>query len=122
VYAIANDGKFVHGVKWCENSAPYPLQTILRKVEIAPIAAPQPFQTVEEAFPTGDKVFIIAGLYYGSIADIVDTSEVAKTGRIKVLVSLEDEPVITPPAKIAIEQYLPARIAANRCGEGYYGI
>ncbi|XP_077287870.1 5'-3' exoribonuclease pacman [Arctopsyche grandis] len=115
-YTSSTEGQLLHSVEWCTVPVLYPIQTVLTNIEVAPIARPKMYKTIEEAFPIGDSAFIIVGPFYGSMAEIVDLVEIAKTGRIKVNVITEPEPDITLPDMIAIHSYVPLRGAAAKCG------
>ncbi|KAJ8732983.1 hypothetical protein PYW07_015582 [Mythimna separata] len=69
---------------------------------------------VQEAYPPGDTVFLLTqGQHYGAHATVVD-SESIRSGRIKVLVREQSEPL--PTSYSSTSTYRAANHAAAACG------
>ncbi|XP_073951725.1 5'-3' exoribonuclease pacman isoform X1 [Choristoneura fumiferana] len=113
-YLIQDNVQMVLEPEWCSIPCGYAYQAVVADVREHVIQEAGKFSTPQEAYPPGDKVFLLtAGQYYGCMAQVVD-AEAVRSGRIKVQVTEKAEP--TPVVNAAIAPYRSANHAAASCG------
>ncbi|RVE39742.1 hypothetical protein evm_015608, partial [Chilo suppressalis] len=100
--------------EWCTIPCGYALHAVVKDVSAHIIQEATKFSTPQEAYPIGDKVFLLTqGQYYGCLASVVE-SETVRSGRIKVAVCERPEPA--PAVHAAACPYRSANHAAALCG------
>ncbi|CAG4976578.1 unnamed protein product [Colias eurytheme] len=112
-YTIQDNTSMVLEEEWCEMACGYALQATVANAKATMLKPPAKFLTPGEAYPAGDKLFLLTmGQYYGCLA--VVGAEAIRSGRIKVTVRECCEPVARPHA--AACPYRNANHAAAACG------
>ncbi|GBP27597.1 5'-3' exoribonuclease 1 [Eumeta japonica] len=114
-YLINNNSQVAVEPEWCTVPCGYALQAVVKDVHAHIAAVATRYSTPEEAFPPGDKVFLITqGPYYGCMAKVIDSDGVSRSGRIRVQVHERPEP--TASAHAYVPPYKSAHHAAAACG------
>ncbi|KAL4710442.1 hypothetical protein ACJJTC_008844 [Scirpophaga incertulas] len=114
-YIIQDKTEMTSEPEWCTVPCAYALQAVVKDVSAYIMQEPRRFSNPNDAFPTGDKVFLLSkGQYYGCLALVVD-SEQFRSGRIKVQVRDVPEPAVRQLA--APSPYHSAAAAGVFCGE-----
>ncbi|XP_072396590.1 5'-3' exoribonuclease 1 isoform X2 [Diabrotica undecimpunctata] len=89
-YSFSN-GKFKLEKQFSDNISCYPLQTVVFNIN-----AYDPLyhleKEVETIYPKDSVCFVLGNPYYGSQGVVLDASAVTKTGRIKIYISILEEP------------------------------
>ncbi|XP_026751467.1 5'-3' exoribonuclease 1 isoform X2 [Galleria mellonella] len=112
-YLIQDNSQIAIEPEWCQVPCGYALQAVVRAA-VDLHGAPTRYRTPQEAYPSGDTVFLLTpGQYYGCLATVID-SESIRSGRIKVQVQERAEPAPALPAAAA--PYRAAHHAAAACG------
>ncbi|CAH0700170.1 unnamed protein product [Spodoptera exigua] len=113
-YMIQDNVNMVQEPEWCSVPCGYALQAVVTDVRAHIIQEGGRFSTPQEAYPTGDSVFLLTqGQHYGAHATVVD-SECIRSGRIKVAVRERPQPAPRPHPAAA--PYRAANHAAAACG------
>lgn len=113
-YVIQDNTRMVSEPEWCSVPCGYARHAVLRDVSAFVMEGKGRFATPQEAYPAGDRVFLLTqGQYYGCLATVVD-SEAIRSGRIKVEVCDRAEPV--PAVHAAACPYRSANHAAALIG------
>ncbi|RVE42242.1 hypothetical protein evm_013101 [Chilo suppressalis] len=114
-YVIQDNTRMVSEPEWCTIPCGYALHAVVKDVSAHIIQEATKFSTPQEAYPIGDKVFLLTqGQYYGCLASVVE-SETVRSGRIKVAVCERPEPA--PAVHAAACPYRSANHAAALCGQ-----
>lgn len=108
-------GKLVLEKQFAENTSCFPLQTIVYNITVHD---PQSnvVKEVETIFPKNSICFTLANPFYGSQGVIQDSSQVAKTGRIKITISVLEEPDFSTVRNMfdnVFKKYKPAHSIAT---------
>ncbi|KAJ3594424.1 hypothetical protein NHX12_003731 [Muraenolepis orangiensis] len=102
-YVPLPDGSVVLQKQWSRQVLPYPYQTIV--------------QTLEELCPPSTIVFMVGHPYYGAMGEVLDSSDVIKEGRVRVVFNVPQEPqleaVIHNQHKYSV-RYSPGYMLASR--------
>lgn len=91
-YKFDQGSKIYRNVKtWNKVEGAYPMQTIVSDIKTYRKKMKEELP-IFEAFKTGTDVFMLGNKYYGSRGEVVDTSCFEKGGRIKVSLTVHEEP------------------------------
>ncbi|XP_028162339.1 5'-3' exoribonuclease 1 [Ostrinia furnacalis] len=113
-YMIQDNVAMVREPEWCSVACGYARHAVVTDVSAHVVAQTSRFHTPQEAYPPGDKVFLLTqGQYYGCLATLVE-SEGVRNGRMKVQVTERPEPV--PVLNSSAMPYRGANHAAAQCG------
>ncbi|CAG9784859.1 unnamed protein product [Diatraea saccharalis] len=113
-YVIQDNVQMVSEPEWCSIPCGYALHAVVKDVSAHIMQDVGKFSTPQEAYPPGDKVFLLTqGQYYGCLATVVESDSI-RSGRIKVCVRERAEPA--PAVHAAACPYRSANHAAALCG------
>ncbi|XP_060517739.1 5'-3' exoribonuclease 1 [Cylas formicarius] len=90
-YVFSHNGRVTLEKQFSENTANYPLQTVVSNIT-AYDSHPSAFRDIFDVFPEGCSCFTLSNPYYGSQGVVLNSKETIKSGRLKVLVSVKEEP------------------------------
>uniref|UniRef100_A0A671RYU7 5'-3' exoribonuclease 1 n=1 Tax=Sinocyclocheilus anshuiensis TaxID=1608454 RepID=A0A671RYU7_9TELE len=117
-YVIGQNGNVHLEKQFAKQVLPYPYQTIVKDIKAFDSSLAR-FKTLEELFPPGTVVFMVANPYYGAMGDVQDSSDVINEGRVRVVFSVPCEPqldaLIQSQHKYSVK-YCPGYVLASRLG------
>uniref|UniRef100_A0A673FXW9 5'-3' exoribonuclease 1 n=1 Tax=Sinocyclocheilus rhinocerous TaxID=307959 RepID=A0A673FXW9_9TELE len=117
-YVIGQNGNVHLEKQFAKQVLPYPYQTIVKDIKAFDSSLAR-FKTLEELFPPGTVVFMVANPYYGAMGDVQDSSDVINEGRVRVVFSVPCEPqldaLIQNQHKYSVK-YCPGYVLASRLG------
>uniref|UniRef100_A0A672R2Z3 5'-3' exoribonuclease 1 n=1 Tax=Sinocyclocheilus grahami TaxID=75366 RepID=A0A672R2Z3_SINGR len=117
-YVIGQNGNVHLEKQFAKQVLPYPYQTIVKDIKAFDSSLAR-FKTLEELFPPGTIVFMVANPYYGAMGDVQDSSDVINEGRVRVVFSVPCEPqldaLIQNQHKYSVK-YGPGYVLASRLG------
>ncbi|CAG9814067.1 unnamed protein product [Phaedon cochleariae] len=90
-YLFSPNGRLTLEKQFTQNTSNYPLQTIVFNIA-AYDSHTSVFRDIEQVFPKNSVCFTLSNLHYGSQGVVLDSSEVKKTGRMKISISVIEEP------------------------------
>ncbi|CAH2012828.1 unnamed protein product [Acanthoscelides obtectus] len=90
-YMFTPNGRLTLEKQFAQNTSEYPLQTVVFNIPHYD-SGMSTFRDVEQVFPVDSICFTITNPYYGSYGVIQDSSLCARSGRIKMCVSVLEEP------------------------------
>nr|XP_032816417.1 5'-3' exoribonuclease 1 isoform X2 [Petromyzon marinus] len=102
--------------QWAANASPFMLHTSLKDICTPEVAASHS-KTLEEIFPLNSTVFMLGTPHYGCQGEILDSSDIIREGRIRVMFTVPYEPNLQPVIQnqhsFAV-RYSPGYVLANR--------
>ncbi|KAJ8980060.1 hypothetical protein NQ317_012900 [Molorchus minor] len=90
-YIFSSNGRLTLEKQFTDNTANYPLQSVVFDIA-AYDSQNSTFKDVESIFPKGCMCFTLTNPYYGSQGVVQDSKEPLKNGRIKISISVLEEP------------------------------
>ncbi|XP_045446077.1 5'-3' exoribonuclease 1 [Melitaea cinxia] len=112
-YVIQDNVSMALEEQWSSVPCGYALQATLAALPAA-LLPPLRYRTPQQAYPPGDRVFLLTrGPYYGCEATVL-SSDAPRSGRIKLSVREQQEPI--PRAHAQAAAYRSAHHAAAACG------
>ncbi|VEN63002.1 unnamed protein product [Callosobruchus maculatus] len=93
-YMFTPNGRLTLEKQFAPNTSNYPLQTVVFNIPSYDSGMSM-FRDVEQVFPKDSICFTMTNPYYGSHGVIQDSSLCARTGRIKICISVMEEPDLT---------------------------
>ncbi|KAG5876457.1 hypothetical protein JTB14_032690 [Gonioctena quinquepunctata] len=90
-YIFTSNGRLTLDKQFSVNVSNYPLQTVVFNIAAYDTHG-SVFKDIEEIFRKDSICFTLANPYYGSQGVVQDSSQTKKTGRVKICVSVLDEP------------------------------
>nr|XP_015216785.1 PREDICTED: 5'-3' exoribonuclease 1 isoform X1 [Lepisosteus oculatus] len=104
--------------QWAKQIIPFAYQTIVQDLKTFDSSV-SCFKTLEELFTPGTTVFMLGNPYYGSVGEVLDSSDVISEGRFRVLFTVPCEPqldaLIHNQHKYSVK-YSPGYVLASRLG------
>ncbi|XP_057669654.1 5'-3' exoribonuclease 1 [Diorhabda carinulata] len=114
-FTVKSNGKLYLEKQFASNISAHPLQTIVYNISFHdPLN--NVTKDVENIFPKNSICFTLTNPYYGSQGEIIDSSQVATTARIKISVSVLEEPDLSKIKEMhdtMVKRYKPAHQVAN---------
>ncbi|CAL8314374.1 unnamed protein product, partial [Gadus morhua 'NCC'] len=121
-YVPLPDGSVVLEKQWSRQVLNFPYQTVVKDIEAFDSCHAR-FRTLEELFPPTSNVFMVGHPYYGALGEVLDSSDVIKEGRVRVVFNVPQEPqlesLIHNQHKFSV-RYSPGYILASRLGVTSY--
>ncbi|CAL8276824.1 unnamed protein product [Lota lota] len=121
-YVPLPNGSVVLEKQWSRQVLPFPYQTVVQDIEAFDSSHAR-FRTLEELFPPSTSVFMVGHPYYGAMGEVLDSSDVIKEGRVRVVFNVPQEPqleaLIHNQHKFSV-RYSPGYILASRLGVTSY--
>uniref|UniRef100_A0A1L8DX97 5'-3' exoribonuclease 1 n=2 Tax=Nyssomyia neivai TaxID=330878 RepID=A0A1L8DX97_9DIPT len=117
-YIFGNRGMMTLNKIWSKIEQAYPLQTIVKDLTVHNSDFMQ-FTTVEDVFPIGATIFLLSTPQYGCRGEVIDTSTVARSERIRIALNVYPEPefsVLIEKHRRSSEKYLSCLKAATEIG------
>ncbi|XP_030763279.1 LOW QUALITY PROTEIN: 5'-3' exoribonuclease 1-like [Sitophilus oryzae] len=90
-YVFSPSGRLTLEKQFSENTAVYPLQTVVSEISVFD-QHHSTFRDVLDVFSEGSICFTLCNPYYGSQGIVLDSREIIARGRIKVCISVTEEP------------------------------
>ncbi|CAB3243400.1 unnamed protein product [Arctia plantaginis] len=113
-YVVQNNVRMVQEPEWCSVPCGYAAHAVVRDVRAHVLQEGGRYSTPQEAYPPGDRVFLLThGQHYGAMATVVNSDSI-KSGRIKVCITERGEPVVCP--RNLASNYRNPNHAAASCG------
>ncbi|XP_060722980.1 5'-3' exoribonuclease 1 isoform X2 [Tachysurus vachellii] len=117
-YVISPDAQVHLEKQWAKQILPFAYQTIVKDIKAFDSSLSR-FKTLEELFPVSTTVFMVGNVYYGSMGEVQDSSDVISEGRVRVVFTVPCEPhldaLIQNQHKYSIK-YSPGYVLASRLG------
>ncbi|XP_066564955.1 5'-3' exoribonuclease 1 isoform X2 [Amia ocellicauda] len=117
-YVFHQNGEVQLEKQWAKQILPFAFQTIVKDLKTFDSSFSH-FQTLDELYCPGTKVFMLGNPYYGSVGEVQESSDVINEGRIRVLFTVPCEPpldaLITNQHKYSVK-YNPGYVLASRLG------
>ncbi|KAL1513316.1 hypothetical protein ABEB36_002738 [Hypothenemus hampei] len=121
-YVFSPNGRLTLQKQFSTETTNYPLQTIVSNINTYD-SHHTLFRDIEEVYPVGEICFTLSNPYYGAQGVVVDNNEVKKTGRIKIGVSIAEEPNFEPVMILReeiLKSYKPLFNAASQVGMSHF--
>nr|CAI5865767.1 unnamed protein product [Callosobruchus analis] len=93
-YMFTPNGRLTLEKQFASNTSNYPLQTVVFNIPSYD-SGMSLYRDVEQVFPKDSICFTMTNPYYGSLGVVQDSNLCAQTGRIKICISVLDEPDLT---------------------------
>ncbi|CAH0556696.1 unnamed protein product [Brassicogethes aeneus] len=90
-YVFSPQGRLSLDKQFAKEESRYPLQTTVFNID-AYDSHNSTFKDIHSVLPIGSECFLITNPYYGSQGTILDSSDTLKNGRLKVCISVVEEP------------------------------
>ncbi|KAK5646017.1 hypothetical protein RI129_004481 [Pyrocoelia pectoralis] len=90
-YIFKNNQHISLEKQWANITSAYPLQTVVTKIKVHEEKYAS-YNGIEDLFPIGSQCFMLGQPGYGALAEILDSTESLKNGRIKICMKKQEEP------------------------------
>ncbi|XP_066597922.1 5'-3' exoribonuclease 1 isoform X2 [Prorops nasuta] len=117
-YVFGTQGRLCLEKQWSDTVTTYAYQMIIKDISVF-CDNTKAQKTVEEIFSPGSKCFMLGHPYYGSMAEVNQSDQCSTSGRIKVFMTVINEPNFERVKHIQVKQknqYMPGSITAQRLG------
>ncbi|KAJ8916294.1 hypothetical protein NQ315_016435 [Exocentrus adspersus] len=117
-YIFSSQGRLTLEKIFTKNTSCYPLQSVVVNI-ITYDSHQSTYKNIKDVFPIGCTCFMLTNPYYGSQGVVQDSTESLKNGRVKVSITVFDEPNLSSIKEMhakKIRSYRPAYHVAAQLG------
>ncbi|KAF2885186.1 hypothetical protein ILUMI_20983 [Ignelater luminosus] len=118
-YMFSQRGRITLEKQWNTVTSAYPLQTVVYDIAVYEDECVA-YKDVTHVFSTGSFCFMLGQPGYGVMAEVLDSQDTLKEGRIKINLKRSDEPDLTPA--IEMEKSIRVRYMAVYTASAKLGI